>query len=249
MIFITGDTHRELDIHTINPREFTEGNNLTRDDYVIICGDFGCIWDGGDGDRFWLNWLETLPWNTLFIDGNHENFDVLKTYPMEDWHGGKVRRIRSNVLYLMRGEYFDINGYSFFTFGGAPCHDVMYRKEHESWWKDELPTQEECDHAIDTLNQHNWKVDYVLTHDIYSLHPFSKRYPLDLSLYNENQRSVSDFLGTIEPKLDYKMWFHGHYHEDVIHYSNNRPALCFFDRIIPIERMDAYIEEKKDSVV
>ena len=83
MIFITGDTHRELDIHTINPREFVEGRTLTRDDYVIICGDFGCIWDGGSGDRFWLNWLESEGWNTLFIDGNHENFDVLNQYPEE----------------------------------------------------------------------------------------------------------------------------------------------------------------------
>ena len=119
MIFITGDTHRELDIHTINPREFVEGRTLTRDDYVIICGDFGCIWDGGSGDRFWLNWLESEGWNTLFIDGNHENFDVLNQYPEETWHGGKVHRIRSNIFHLMRGEVFDIEGKSFFTFGGA----------------------------------------------------------------------------------------------------------------------------------
>ena len=46
MIYITGDIHREQDIHKINPREFTVGNSLTENDYVIICGDFGCVWDG-----------------------------------------------------------------------------------------------------------------------------------------------------------------------------------------------------------
>lgn len=55
MIYITGDIHREQDIHKINPREFTVGNSLTENDYVIICGDFGCVWDGSTGDNFWLN--------------------------------------------------------------------------------------------------------------------------------------------------------------------------------------------------
>ena len=66
MIYITGDIHREQDIHKINPREFTVGNSLTENDYVIICGDFGCVWDGSTGDNFWLKWLDSLPWNTLF---------------------------------------------------------------------------------------------------------------------------------------------------------------------------------------
>ena len=81
MIYITGDIHREQDIHKINPREFTVGDTLTENDYVIICGDFGCVWDGSTGDNFWLKWLDSLPWNTLFIDGNHENFDVLNNDP------------------------------------------------------------------------------------------------------------------------------------------------------------------------
>ena len=55
MIYITGDIHREQDIHKINPREFIVGETLTEEDYVIICGDFGCIWDGSTGDNFWLN--------------------------------------------------------------------------------------------------------------------------------------------------------------------------------------------------
>lgn len=87
MVYITGDTHGAFDIHKINPREFKAAEHLTKDDYVIICGDFGCIWDGGSSDRFWLNWLESLEWNTLFIDGNHENFDVLNSYPEIEWHG------------------------------------------------------------------------------------------------------------------------------------------------------------------
>ena len=151
MIYITGDIHREQDIHKINPREFTVGDTLTENDYVIICGDFGCVWDGSTGDNFWLKWLDSLPWNTLFIDGNHENFDVLNTYPIEEYKGGKVHRIRSKVFHLMRGEVFDIDGYKFFTMGGGFSHDVCYRTEHKNWWKDEICTIEEAKHAFDTL--------------------------------------------------------------------------------------------------
>lgn len=249
MIFITGDTHRELDIHTINPREFVEGRNLTNQDYVIICGDFGCVWDGADGDRFWLNWLESLEWNTLFIDGNHENFDVLNTYPVEDWHRGKVHRIRSNIFHLMRGEIYEIDGTNFFTFGGAPSHDAIYRTEHTTWWKDELPTKEEIAHAYKTLEAHNWKVDYVLTHDIYRSHPFSTKYPCDLSLYGEPYCNVSDFLEDVKNRLDYKAWFHGHYHTDVIHYSQQLPCLTLFDNIMCLDRLNEYLETMKDSVI
>lgn len=157
MIYITGDIHREQDIHKINPREFTVGDTLTENDYVIICGDFGCVWDGSTGDNFWLKWLDSLPWNTLFIDGNHENFDVLNTYPIEEYKGGKVHRIRSKVFHLMRGEVFDIDGYKFFTMGGGFSHDVCYRTEHKNWWKDEICTIEEAKHAFETLEKMSGK--------------------------------------------------------------------------------------------
>ena len=46
----------------------------------------------------------------LFIDGNHENFDKLNSYPVETWCGGKVHKIRNNVIHLMCGEVYCIEG-------------------------------------------------------------------------------------------------------------------------------------------
>lgn len=60
----------------------------------------------------------------MFVDGNHENFDKLYQYPEKDWHGGRVHEIRPNVLHLMRGHVFDIQGHSFFCMGGAMSHDI-----------------------------------------------------------------------------------------------------------------------------
>lgn len=233
MIYLTSDTHREIDIHKINPDEFVEGLNLKRDDYLIICGDFGCIWDGASGDRFWLNWIETLPWTTLFIDGNHENFDVLYQYPVEEWHGGKVHRIRSNIYHLMRGEIYTLKNKTFFAFGGGYSHDRMLREEHKNWWKEEIPTQKECEHALQNLEAHQWKVDYVLSHDVFTSHPLSKKYESSFEGYGPDQAELHQFLDQIEKKLDYQVWFHGHYHTDQLHWTQKeRPVLCLFDQVI-----------------
>lgn len=48
-IFITGDTHG--DFSRFEKSRFPEQDALTKDDVVIICGDFGGGWDGGPGEQ------------------------------------------------------------------------------------------------------------------------------------------------------------------------------------------------------
>lgn len=43
-IYVTGDTHRDADIHKLNSEFFRTQHTLSRDDFVIILGDFGCGW-------------------------------------------------------------------------------------------------------------------------------------------------------------------------------------------------------------
>lgn len=69
-IFITGDTHG--DFSRLLPAAFHEQRDLTKEDYLILCGDFGGVWDGGDAEQQWLDWLETRSFTTLFVSGNHE---------------------------------------------------------------------------------------------------------------------------------------------------------------------------------
>ena len=68
-IFITGDTHGSINISKLNSKNFPEGNNLTKNDYVIICGDFGLVWNNNGEDHLWRRWLDDKPWTTLFVDG------------------------------------------------------------------------------------------------------------------------------------------------------------------------------------
>ena len=80
MIFVTGDCHSEF--NKLSSAAFPEQKDMTKDDVVIICGDFGGIWDTDTDSRYenyWLQWLDEKPFTTVFVDGNHENFDRLNS--------------------------------------------------------------------------------------------------------------------------------------------------------------------------
>ena len=79
MIYITGDTHGEYNDLINRIRNYSP----TKDDTVIICGDFGFVWDD-QRHSFLLAKLTALPFNIAFIDGNHEDFNLLNTYPVEE---------------------------------------------------------------------------------------------------------------------------------------------------------------------
>ena len=99
MIYITGDCHREY--RRFNTQNFPEQKEMTKEDYVIVCGDFGGVWSFEKEDKeekHLLDWLEEKPFTTLYVDGNHENFDRLYGYPIENWQGGYVHKIRPSVL-------------------------------------------------------------------------------------------------------------------------------------------------------
>lgn len=121
MIFITGDCHG--DYRRFRTDIFIEQKEMTKDDFVIVCGDFG-LWDESGEQKYWRKWLSGKPFTTLWVDGNHENYDLLNTYPVERWKGGKVQFITPDIIHLMRGQIFDIDGIRFFTFGGARSHDI-----------------------------------------------------------------------------------------------------------------------------
>ena len=75
MIYITGDTHS--DFSRFSEDKFPIQKEMTKDDYVIICGDFGGVWtfeEESNREKEALDWLNEKNFTTLFVDGNHENF-------------------------------------------------------------------------------------------------------------------------------------------------------------------------------
>ena len=113
-----------LDKSLLKKDIFKEHVDLTKDDYVTICGDFGGIWDSSAEERYWLDWLEAKFFTTLFVSGNHENYDLLAKFPVREWHSGKVQFIRPFIIHLMRGQIYELEDKRFFAMGKASSHDI-----------------------------------------------------------------------------------------------------------------------------
>lgn len=207
MIYVTGDTHCPIDIKKLNTKNFPQQRNLTKDDTLIICGDFGGVWDGSKEDLFWQKWLSKKNMTVVFCDGNHENFDLLNQYPIIEWNGGLVHEIKPHLYHLMRGECYNIEGKTFFVLGGAHSHDKEYRTESKTWWKQEIPNKEELSHARSTLDKLNWKVDYVITHTAPPM--VGRKYG-----YTFIHDEFEDFLDEMHICLDFDKWYFGHFHKD-----------------------------------
>ena len=245
-IIVTGDIHGNP-FQRLNLENFPEGKTFTKEDYVIILGDFGLVWDNSAMEHSCLDWLENKSWTTLFIDGNHENYDLLNKFPIEEWGGGRVQKIRSSVIHLLRGEVYDIGGYKFLAMGGARSHDIqdgvlevgdprikiwkkdnfkLFRINHISWWEEEIPNEEERKNALKNLAENDYKVDYILTHEA----PSSDVVLMDHLLYHPDE--YSKWLEMeIRQKVKYKKWFFGHYH---LNLDVNEKETCLFERRIRI---------------
>ena len=234
MIWITGDIHG--DITRFSKACFPEQKEMTKNDTVIICGDFGLVWSyKGESkeEKYWLDWLEDKPFTTVFVDGNHECFNQLYQYPIKEWNGGKVHEIRPSILHLMRGEIFEIEGKKIFAFGGASSHDIsdgiidgsdmnwkekaknldrqrkhMYRVKGISWWSEELPSDEEMKNGLNNLANHGDKVDYIVTH----CGPQSIVALFSHGLYKSDY--LTEYLSAIAEDTNFNAWFFGHYHDD-----------------------------------
>lgn len=227
-IFITGDTHCDYDWHKLNTTNFPEQKNLTKDDYVIITGDFGGVWGQDKTDKYIIKTYEKRNFTTLFVDGNHENHDALDGFPVEEWHGGKIHRISNTVIHLMRGQVYEIGGKTFFTMGGAQSTDKIYRKEGISWWARELPSDEEYSEAISDLEKHDFKVNYIVTHCAPEDYAY---YYTDLDISRKINK-MTTFLSSLitEYDISFDGWYFGHYHED-IDFDNFH---CLYQRVVEI---------------
>lgn len=211
--FVTGDTHGNDDIGKLLYTNFSEGKNLTKNDYVIICGDFGLVWDNSEDELDWRNWLESRPWTTLFVDGNHENYTELAKFPTVNWCGGKVQMISDSVIHLMRGQYYAIDGRTFFTMGGAESTDKEHRRVGISWWAEEVPSYAECENALKVLEEHNYKVDYILTHtapkEVCELIAIKNKW-----YYERINDPTASVLQEIANRTEFKDWYFGHFHDE-----------------------------------
>lgn len=234
MVYVTGDTHGTYDTGKLSPSKWPQGQMLGRNDYLVVLGDFGAIlgdaragdtWKLSQRDIELLEWWESQPWTTLFVDGNHEDFNILDSFDTEDMFGGKVQVVPGypHIIHFMRGEVYDLpvsDGETArcFVMGGAQSFDRSRRIENYDWWAREMPSDEEYRRAKANLEDAAWSVDYVFTHEV----PYNAMVDaLDWQWWIERRdppsNELAGYLQWVDDRLDktsLKMWYAGHYHID-----------------------------------
>ena len=86
----------------------------------------------------------------------------------------------------------------------------MFRVNHISWWKEELPSEEERQFGLKTLDEHGNKVDFIISHccpqQIASVFSHGGYKPDELTSY----------FNVIAETVNFSKWFFGHYHDNQV---------------------------------
>ena len=231
MVYVTGDTHGDF-----SRFQSSALRRATEEDVLIVCGDFGFFWDDSKQEQKLRKKLTELKYTVAFVDGCHENFDLLESYPASEWNGGTARVIAPNLIHLMRGQIYTIAGHSFFTFGGGHSQDFEYRTA-ENWWEREQPTYQEIVAAAKNLEAHGNAVDYIITHEP----PASLK---DCLRVDSRQRlEVHAFFEDLMQVCDFHQWYFGK-----CHLNRYVPLKYYavFDDIIPLNDTKKKKDRKGD---
>ena len=223
MVYITGDMHGSEE--RLYDKEWRK---LKKGDTLIVCGDFGYLWSGGKEEREYIKYLGSRRFTVAFVDGTHDNLDRISGSRVTFWKGGMVHRISDNLLHLMRGQVFEIEGHKIFTFGGGESADKDMRVPNNLWWREEMPTPAEMTDAAKKLDEMNCKVDYIITHEPPSL---VKSAMLLRKGAPGAVNKLNGFFEEIDEACDYRHWFFGSLHEDRLVTPKHT---CAFKKIIPI---------------
>ena len=208
MDIITGDIHGYWGhlntlINRKNPKK------------LIICGDFG-FWPhyhksknfhktGVSWDQYGIKNPKT---DIYWIDGNHENHEVISNLVMEYGRNDpiKISRFKNgNVYYMPRCSTMDINGYKCLFIGGALSIDKNRRIEGVSWLKNEVLSYS------DYLNLPNTKIDIVFSHTIPSC--ISHKMKIDDGLLSKFKDCSCEILTEVFNEYKPKKWYFGHFHK------------------------------------
>lgn len=211
MIYFKGDTHggyRDI-------IKFCNRQHLLRTDVIIILGDAGYNYYGGERDAEAKRHLSHVKPTILCIHGNHEIRPTnIPTYKSKEWNGGIVwyEEEYPNLLFAKDGEIYILNGLNYLAIGGAYSVDKHLRlRRGAGWWEDEQPSDEIKRYVEEQIRAH--KVDVILSHTC------PRKYiPTEVFLPMVDQSTVDNsteiWLDQIEDAVNYKAWFCGHWHTD-----------------------------------
>jgi 3-oxoacid CoA-transferase subunit A len=210
MYYITGDKHG--DFRRAVALCYTVSSTI--DDVLIVLGDAGINYFGDENDKKLKRMLAQLPITFFCLHGNHELRPETIGYDETEWNNGTVflEPEFPNLLFAKDGEIYNLEGRNCIAIGGAYSVDKPYRLANGyGWWPDEQPSLEIKRRVESRLEAERWKIDVVLSHTCPMKYmPYEAFIP---GIAQEDvDTSTETWLDYIEDKLEYKIWYCGHYH-------------------------------------
>ena len=202
MIYVTGDLHGE-----IGRFKHRKIKRLKKGDTLIICGDFGFVYDEDKKEEKALKWLSKRKYNILFVDGAHDRVELLEKYEPCDFGGATARRINDKVYMLLRGNVYTIEDKKIFAFGSGLSESYNIVSDIMSSDAGSLPTKEETENGIKNLASVDNTVDYIVSYDA----------PISAKTYigeTTNNNGLNGYLEGIYKLANFKCWYFGRYHKD-----------------------------------
>lgn len=215
MIYFVSDLHGNINFKGFQAYL----SSASDDDLLIILGDICLNFDDTEENRMFTESFLAANKKIAFIDGNHENFAYINSFPEEQWNGGSVGRLTDNIVFLKRGNVYNIQGKTFFVFGG--CKTSSKWKETGVWYPGEEADEEEVKLAYQNIQKHNFIFDYILTHN-----------------YKRNTQSptmsikLMELTKYIEKNVCYGKWYFGHAH---VNKKVDERHIAIYDELTPLE--------------
>lgn len=235
-IFVTGDIHGNP-IRSLSTKVFPEQKELSKKDVVIILGDFAVLWNHlrTKEESRNLKWLDDRNFTTLFICGNHENFDLIDNLPEKELYGNRVGIVSHSIFHLHRGINYRINNRNILTVGGAHSHDRAFRTWGKSMWKQEEITDQNIEDAKKAIIDSQYNVDYVLTHCApVEWAKFAVTFEdAPFWMPDGSEERLSELKTEVLNCPNFKRWYFGHYHN-----NTDDPFMdqwtCLFNKIVEL---------------
>ena len=266
MLYFHGDIHGNI-IDNFSYRHNPEMRTLTENDYLIVLGDCGVPWNYATEkrDSYELRWLNERPYKTIFITGNHDNYDLIEQMPQIDFYNGVARQAVfkgetfENIVYIDKPTVLDIQEQHILVIPGADSHDIQdgiidgtdpnwkklfktawknwkrVRVSHITWWPQEKLQIDEIEKILKTDNN----FDFILSHECPSsqLIYFRRRFsPTDGEIYLEQ----------VKEKVDYKIWLHGHMHQFANNYYDN--IICLYNDLLSLAEIMQISKKNKQEL-
>ena len=257
MLYFTGDIHSDILRRIYNFRRL--GVKRDEADALIVAGDFGLPWSRHDHAKEQRvldvaeKHLNLYNVTLYFVDGNHENFDMLYEIPIED---DGTRHLRPHIRHMPRGTLHKINGCDVFAFGGALSTDRGMEVLGRGYWQQELPTDPEKQQGLETLKA-SQNVDFVVSHAA----PGGAILMMsDAAIRFEPARLKDPMIDVLEgyrlifeERFPHAHWYYGHYHENItfspIKHHSNLTYTCIYEEIEAVREQDVFLERQKPRKV